>query len=153
MSSNTTNYQLLVDHGIKSVYLSNKMRHLPNFGRDWFDTTRPALQALGIKVYCPVELDRIFPCPIKDHGSQEAWRHFMQRDLEVILQMKPDAILLGPQWVWSPGANIEAAVAAMVVGSRCYLHEAGGAIYQIHITDPKVRFGLTLWDARSNSNG
>lgn len=145
-------YQLLLDHGIKSVYISNRMRGLPNFGRDWFDTTRPALQALGIKVYCPVELDRIFPCPIKDHASQPAWRHFMQRDLEVILQMHPDAILLGPQWTQSPGANIEAAVAAMVCDARCYLDE-GGTIYQISITDPKVRFGLTLWDARSNSNG
>lgn len=146
-------YQLLVDHGIKSVYTSNKMRGLPNCGRDWFDETRPALRELGIKVHCPVELDSIFPCPYPDPESQEAWRHFMQRDLECLLQAKPDAILLGPQWVLSPGANIEAAVAAMVVGSRCYLHEAGGAIYQIHITDPKVKFGLTLWDARSNSNG
>ncbi len=75
----------------------------------------------------------------------------MQRDLAMLLEAKPDAILLGPQWTMSPGANIEAAVAAMVCDARCYLDE-GGNIYQIHITDPKVKFGLTLWDARS-SNG
>lgn len=146
----TTKYQLLVDNGIKSVYLSNRMRGLPNCGRDWFNETRPALRELGINVYCPVELDSIFPCPYPDPESQEAWRHFMQRDLEYLLQAKPDAILLGPQWVLSPGANIEAAVAGMVVGARAY-HDIHDDLYELHVSDPKVKWGICLYNAHGNS--
>ena len=107
-------YSTLIYHGVQSVYTANKMRGLPNCGRDWFINTRETLRKLGFKVYCPVELDEIFPSPFKDQESQEAWRFFMQRDIELILQAKPDAILLGPQWLDSIGANIEMTLAPVI---------------------------------------
>lgn len=118
-------YQALLDHGVKSCYISNKMRGLPDYGESWFRDTAKALRAIGILVYCPLELDEVIPLnhPAGKH-SQEAWRAYMVRDVQLLLEAKPDAILLGPQWRDSPGANIEAALAP-VIDAKVFMEEDG----------------------------
>lgn len=118
-------YRALLDHGIKSVYISNRMRGLPDYGESWFRDTAKALRAIGILVYCPLELDEVIPLnhPAGKH-SQEAWRAYMVRDINLLLEAKPDAILLGPQWRDSPGANVEAAIAP-VINAKVFMEEDG----------------------------
>lgn len=126
-------FGVLLEDGIRSVYLSNKMRGLPDNGAAWFDETRPVLRVMGITVYCPVELDRLAPLygDGKDPGTVAAWRRYMRRDLRLLLDIKPDAILLGPQSYDSLGSRVEASMAP-AIGARVY-RQAGDTV--IHVPE------------------
>ncbi len=129
-----------------NIYLANKMAQLPFFNAPWFDEAAAKLRALpGVnEVFNPVEHDRNMgfePMSCPSGTFEEAAQHgFALKDALVAdwtwIGTKADCVVLGPLWVYSPGAISEA---GCIQGLRKPAYEYD--VFLEHFDDP----GLPAW--------
>lgn len=95
----------------KVIYLSGKMRGLPDFGFSLFDAGKKLLTAKGWRVISPADMDRAsgFTPDLSAEGYDFDINAAFERDFQAILDSHAMALL--PNWHDSTGAHAELVVA------------------------------------------
>lgn len=94
------------------LYVSGKMRGLPNSGFENFDRASELILKSGRAALSPAEMDRQMPLP-DEWTDQQKTRAYMRRDWWALYSLMPergDGIFLLDNWWKSTGAKAEAAI-------------------------------------------
>ena len=86
------------------IYLSGPMTGIAEFNGPAFQHYAEKYRAQGFTVLSPFEMDA------GDHGKP--YRHYLCRDMKVLLQPEVERIYMMPGWEKSKGANLELHAAA-----------------------------------------
>lgn len=108
------------------VYLAGPMTGIPQFNFPAFDAASSDLQARGLEVVSPAELDnpetRRMALASKDgapgsgSANGETWGDFLARDVKLLADSPLDAVIVLPGWERSRGARLETFVANRMAG-------------------------------------
>lgn len=106
-----------------TIYMSGPMTGIPEFNAPAFAAYTAKYRALGFRVISPAELDG------DDHG--QPYRHYLRRDMNVLLDEHVERIYMMPGWESSRGAKLERH-AAEAVGIAVYDAETGEKMENVY---------------------
>lgn len=104
---------------METLYLSGRMRGLPQYGAPVFDAAAKDLRAHWFHVRNPAEMDRQRGIDLDKPVTDDIVYGLMMDDISLIMSADIDGIVLLPNWIHSEGAKVERRVAE-AVGKKVY---------------------------------
>lgn len=110
---------IIFEKQLKKVYISGPITGIQDSNKPAFEKAEQKLKSLNFEVVNPHKLfseEEILEVERKvntfEWTSDQAWAHFMKRDIEALVKCEFVAVL--PYWETSRGANVELAIAKAV---------------------------------------